>query len=481
LGYLVGKLKAKDLRFGLIHGGVPDDERSALRRRFSLPKESPDALDVLLSSEVGCEGLDFQFCDCLVNYDLPWNPMRIEQRIGRIDRYGQQSETVAIFNLVTPGTIDAEIYDRCLSRIGVFQHAIGGNEEILGDITRELHNIAETFTLSEQERGLRLKQLSDNKIRQIEEEQKLEDRQGELFGLNLAAASWEQKLAQSRNFWLEPVALASAVTTYLTQRLGKEQDYLLGDKQLKTLRLSQEARVALLEDFRRLPRSTDLTYRAWEKWLKGSIPMIQVTFHQECAVDNSAAVLLSLGHPLMRQAAAYLQPVEAVTVQLRASHQTLPEGIYPFAIYRWAIQGAKRDEELVPVMSNPDIASNLLELLQISQDAPELELPSEQVWDGLDAVHHQRWFSVSTEHAEDNRQLVGVRVQSLTASHRARRTLLEDQITNATNKKIQIMKQAELDRAQVDFDSRISALARAADGGDIRATPAVFGVLEIRK
>ena len=86
------------------------------------------ALDVLLSSEVGCEGLDFQFCDFLVNYDLPWNPMRIEQRIGRIDRYGQKSEAVVIVNLITPDTVDADIYERCLMRIGVFQHAIGGNE-----------------------------------------------------------------------------------------------------------------------------------------------------------------------------------------------------------------------------------------------------------------------------------------------------------------------------------------------------------------
>ena len=99
---------------GLVHGDVPDDERANLRRRFALPKEDADAIDVLLSSEVGCEGLDFQFCDFLINYDLPWNPMRIEQRIGRIDRYGQKSETVAIVNFVTPGTVDADIYDRCL-------------------------------------------------------------------------------------------------------------------------------------------------------------------------------------------------------------------------------------------------------------------------------------------------------------------------------------------------------------------------------
>ena len=481
LKYLVGKLKSVDVRFGLIHGGVPDEERAALRRRFALAKDDPDALDILLSSEVGCEGLDFQFCDCLVNYDLPWNPMRIEQRIGRIDRYGQQSETIGIFNLVTPGTIDAEIYNRCLSRIGVFQHAIGGNEEILGDITRELHSIAETFSLSEDERAHRLMQLSDNKIRQIEEEQKLEERQGELFGLNLAAASWEQKLAQSRNFWLEPGALASAITTYFTQRLGKEVDYLLGDKPLKTLRLSQEARAALLEDFRRLPRSTDPTHRAWEKWLKGAAPTMHATFDQECAVENTSAVLLSLGHPLLRQAAMHLQQTDTVAVKLRAVHGSLPEGDYPFALYRWAREGAKRDEELIPVVENQSIASSLLDLLKIAKDAPSLDLPSQKAWDDLDAVHHQRWLTSSTEHAEDNRQLVGVRIQSLTASHRARRSLLQEQIGKATNDKIRVMKQAELERAQVDFDTRITALGRAAESGDIRATPAVFGVIQVRR
>ena len=481
LRYLVGKLEEKGVRFGLVHGGVSDEERSILRRRFSLLKDDADALDVLLSSEVGCEGLDFQFCDCLINYDLPWNPMRIEQRIGRIDRYGQQSEAIGIFNLVTPGTIDAEIYDRCLSRIGVFKHAIGGNEEILGDITRELHNIADTFTLTEKERELRLTQLSDNKIRQIEEEQKLEDRQGELFGLNLAAASWEHKLEQSRNFWLEPTALASAVNTYLMQRLGKEQDYLLGDKPLKSLRLSQEARVLLLEDFRRLPRSTDLTYRAWEKWLKGSNPILHVTLEQECALENAHAALLSLGHPLMRQASAHLQPSEAVAVRLRASYQALPEGIHPFAIYRWTRQGAKRDEELVPIAADPYIAGSLLELLQLSQDAPELAMPGQQVWDDLDAVHHRLWLNSSTEHDADNRQIVGIRIQSLTTSHSARRALLEDQIARGTNDKIRLMKKSELGRAQIDFDSRIAQLARAANGGDIRAMPAVFGVIEVTK
>ena len=110
-----------------------------------------------------------------------------------------------------------------------------------------------------------------------------------------------------------------------------------------------------------------------------------------------------------------------------------------------------------------------------------MDLPSPQVWDNLDAVHHQRWLAESTQHAEDNRQLVGVRIQSLSASHRARRALLEEQVGRATNDKIRVMKQAELARSEVDFSVRTAALMRDAESGDIRATPAVFGVLDIRR
>ena len=138
LSYLYEHLETEGFRVGLVHGDVPDEERMELRNRFELNKEDNKALDIILFSEVGSEGLDYQFCDCIVNYDLPWNPMKIEQRIGRIDRWGQKSESIAIFNLITPGTVDADIYFRCLWRIGIFEKALGGSEEILGEISKEI-------------------------------------------------------------------------------------------------------------------------------------------------------------------------------------------------------------------------------------------------------------------------------------------------------------------------------------------------------
>ena len=82
----------------------------------------------MLSSEVGSEGLDMQFCDVMVNYDLPWNPMVVEQRIGRIDRFGQKSEKVTIYTLIVAGSIQEKIFKRLLERIGIFKSCKHSNK-----------------------------------------------------------------------------------------------------------------------------------------------------------------------------------------------------------------------------------------------------------------------------------------------------------------------------------------------------------------
>ena len=207
LDYLLKRLQDESIRVGLIHGDVPDDARRELRSRFSLAREEPTAIDLLLSSEVGCEGLDYQFCDGLINYDLPWNPMRVEQRIGRIDRYGQKSDTIVIYNFITPGTIDAEIYERCLLRIGVFRNTLGGSEEILGRLTSEIRNIAENFSLSIEEQSIRLQQLADNEIRIIQEQAELEEQQEKLFGLSIPSFD-EEMVRKASSYWLAPYMIA---------------------------------------------------------------------------------------------------------------------------------------------------------------------------------------------------------------------------------------------------------------------------------
>jgi SNF2 family DNA or RNA helicase len=85
---------------------------------------------VLLSTESGGQGLNLQFCHRLVNYDLPWNPMRIEQRIGRIHRYGQE-RLVEVSTLVLNGTIEEYILHVLTGKIDMFQTVIGEIDAML--------------------------------------------------------------------------------------------------------------------------------------------------------------------------------------------------------------------------------------------------------------------------------------------------------------------------------------------------------------
>ncbi len=480
LSYLLSHAERAGLRCGLIHGSIPDEERASLRRRFSLLPEDPQAIDVLLSSEVGCEGLDFQFCDFLINYDLPWNPMRIEQRIGRIDRYGQRSETVGIRNFITPGTVDADIYSRCLLRIGVFQHAIGGNEEILGDITTELHEISESFTLTPAEREGRLQQLADNGINRIREEQELEARQSDLFGLSIPTQSWQKEVEDAQSHWLSSSAIQRCVTSYLAARLQEGTEHLLGEKG-KTLRLSQEARSKLLADFKLLPRSNEPVAREWEKWLKGGHPTLPVTFDQETAAADGKVTHLSVTHPLVRQAARHLRVAEPSTANLEVESSLVPPGEYRFALYRWNKVGIKTDEQFIAVTEPPQAGDNFLSLLQSVSEGTNNILPSHADCEALDARHHAKWTAAKANHVAENRQLVEHRVQSLTVSHRARCKVIEDQIQQATNDKIRLMKRSELVRANSDFDRRVADLNQAASSGDIHAAPMFFGELVVKR
>ena len=481
LAYIEKHVADAGLRYGLVHGGVPDDQRADLRRRFALPKDDPEALDVLLSSEVGGEGLDFQFCDLLVNYDLPWNPMRIEQRIGRIDRYGQQSESVAIVNLVTPGTVDADIYDRCLMRIGVFHHAVGGSEEILGEITREIHNIADSFTLTPEQSAERLQQLGDNKIRQIQEETSLEEKQAELFGLTVPNQSWREEIADAESFWLSAEALQRSVAAYLSGVAETDGDFLLGDKPLKTLRLSQKIRARLLGDFRSQPRSTDPVARQWEKWLRGADPLLPVTFDQETAAAEPKSVYLNVLHPLVRQAARHLRRSQAVHVSLIASSEAVSPGEYPFALYQWRNVGIRSDDTLVAVTSDPKLDGEVMSLLEVAADAPAGASPDEAAIERLDKRHHGEWRAARANHMAENRELVQHRRQSLSTSHQARCKLLDDQIGSATNYKIRRMKHGELARANFDYENRIVELERLAESADIHATLVVEGMLRVTR
>lgn len=480
LAYLYQSLRADGIRVGMIHGGVPDEERLQLTHRFEKPRSEADSIDLMLFSEVGCEGLDYQFCDCIVNYDLPWNPMRVEQRIGRIDRRGQMSESVTIINLITPGTVDADIYERCLLRIGVFESALGGTEEILGEITTELQNIAENYALSTEDRRNQLDQLADNKILRIQENERLEAEQLELFSVQLPEDQMAKDVENATNFWLTPKSIQRLVTHYLPQKIGTEQGMILGEKSPKTLRLSGKARTALLSDFQQLSKEKSPIYLEWENWLKGTDPLLRVTFESDCKRENPDAVLIMPTHPLVKQAASALDTEQAVVTTLKVRDNTVPTGRYEFAIYLWHFLGVRENLDLKPIALDEVLAPHLDRLLKEAVDHEDHIPNKTSVWGELDVQHQQLWAEALKRHQETAREMVNFQKENLSRHHQKRIAILESRRAQVNDPNIRRMRESQIARAQIDYEQRMQKLDTAIAKADITAEPVAYGILEVK-
>ncbi len=105
---------------------VPKEE---IKKRFR-----DNEIKILLCTESASEGLNLQNCGVLINYDMPWNPMRVEQRIGRIDRIGQRYSTVRIHNFYYDGTVEAKVYRKLRDRINAFATVVGNLQPILAQV-----------------------------------------------------------------------------------------------------------------------------------------------------------------------------------------------------------------------------------------------------------------------------------------------------------------------------------------------------------
>jgi len=155
LHYLHERLKEDSFNSILLMGGMDKQEVLAAFQSENGPQ-------VLLSSEVASEGVDLQFSSLLINYDLPWNPAKIEQRIGRIDRIGQQADRILIWNFFYKDTIDDRVYDRLLSRLEIFKQSLGSLETVLGTVISRLTNelLSHKLTKAQEEQRIEQTQLA---------------------------------------------------------------------------------------------------------------------------------------------------------------------------------------------------------------------------------------------------------------------------------------------------------------------------------
>ncbi|EST11046.1 DEAD/DEAH box helicase [Sporolactobacillus laevolacticus] len=150
--YLQWFLKKNGISSVPFSGGFRRNKKDWMRMLFQ------NKVQVLVATEAGGEGINLQFASHLINYDLPWNPMRIEQRIGRIHRLGQEND-VHIYNLATQGTVESHILNLLYNKIHLFEQVIGELDKILAhidlkDVDKQVQRI---FEESESEGELKIK------------------------------------------------------------------------------------------------------------------------------------------------------------------------------------------------------------------------------------------------------------------------------------------------------------------------------------
>jgi superfamily II DNA or RNA helicase len=141
LDYLVERLKSWGFRVGAIHGGMKPgsrDERGT--RLFAEQQFREGAIQILVATEAAGEGINLQVCNILINYDIPWNPNRLEQRMGRIHRYGQRKKCL-IFNFVATNTIEGRVLQRLLEKLQEIRDALDDDAvfNVVGEVLPPAH------------------------------------------------------------------------------------------------------------------------------------------------------------------------------------------------------------------------------------------------------------------------------------------------------------------------------------------------------
>ena len=223
LHYLAKELGERGYSFELMYGPTPARDEDCRRGEKSRERIGAEfrrgEFQILLASEVAGEGLDFEHCHVLINYDLPWNPMRVEQRIGRCDRIGQRSDKIHVGNLASIGTIEQRILSRLYTRLHIFERALGDMEVILGEAVASFEREVFTSSLSPQQQEDRLTRISQ--AIENQEQQRESINQSSVISLQgrQLIESDQEEIKEAESRFLSPEEVGDFVHASLGNRL----------------------------------------------------------------------------------------------------------------------------------------------------------------------------------------------------------------------------------------------------------------------
>jgi superfamily II DNA or RNA helicase len=344
LNYLEKSLRKAGYQTYMMHGQMKID-RSKLIADF---RDDP-GFSVMLSSRVGSEGIDLQFCDTIINYDLPWNPMEIEQRIGRIDRIGQKSEVLNIYNLWMSDTIDDEIVMRLYKRIALFESSIGLLEPIMGEVIERITKNVFFNTLSDEEK--KQKYLEEERVlaQRIDDMRLLEEKSTEIISLDYYYEH-EIKNIKGKSRYIAPQQLFRYLSGFISIRYP--------DSMVKYDFQTNMGELFLCESFMRDVHTRnaeiDLPFSYHHK------KPIKFTMDSNVAFEDSNLPFISIMHPLVTYITKRYSDEEGGLINthcfsvdhkdLRQYELKMPEGIYFYFLYLGTIKGLKESSYLVPVI-----------------------------------------------------------------------------------------------------------------------------------
>lgn len=272
LKYLRQRLQQDGYRVGLICGEVPVEGDGIQAGRFDIMDTfEKGEIDILLSSEVGGEGLDFQYCQAIINYDLPYNPMRVEQRIGRIDRFGQVADKVIVASMYLAGTLDEDIYHALYERIKLVEDSVGELEPIIGSSLLNIQQSIISGQLSAEQLEQRIKELELTVAQAKIEMQQFENSRAELLGEEVFS-DYFQNMGQDNQF-VQPSDAAKLTAICLSKWRGCSYETISEER--GQLLLSKDIKKALI-DYTRKP-GTEASIDELGHMVKGNYPL-QVIF-----------------------------------------------------------------------------------------------------------------------------------------------------------------------------------------------------------
>ncbi|MDD5368138.1 MAG: SNF2-related protein [Anaerolineaceae bacterium] len=347
IDYLEEELSKRKVDVRAIHGGYKVLDRYQIIEQF---RDNPQ-IRVLISSDVGSEGLDFQFCDTLFNYDLPWNPMKVEQRIGRIDRFGQVSDRVRIFNLVIEDSIESRILYRLYERIELFKRSIGDIEAILGEQIRELTQVVFSKHLSPQEEINRADQAAHNILMRKQEMDEFEQKKLQFLGQEAIFSTTVEKTIESGRY-ISDVEIKALVGTYIQAKFPLSRVEWNGPGDESFTLFANDDLVTEVKAFIFQKRKNDPSSQQFLQKLRPGqeIPM---TFRSDLAFQRKLLEFITPRHPLAQAALEYWKGKSGGIKRaacIRLDTKTVPSGRYCFFIFTFRSAGIDKDTRIIPIV-----------------------------------------------------------------------------------------------------------------------------------